>query len=585
MKVISSKSQLLIKKVLLISIAVCLVFVVTNKFVREKVLKTNKTFSEEEAPTKISSIKITLPEKDFDFLFSDMPLSNRVFQKGRLLADDQPEFYEIAIRLRGDHGWHWYKEKPSFRLKMNGNQTLYSRREIDYINPEDPSGFSNVMSSIMAAKAEIPHFLMTFGQVWINNTYKGLYLISDTKNSYNLKNYDGVPGPVVTGNAWDSSIWQNEKSWSYELVENGTPQNELEEKIKGLLSITQKPFENTAKDLIKYLDFDKTARWSAFMTLIGSVHSDDYHNNYLVYDTNKKVFCPIIADPTGFGTLTSYLNKKSAVSSVEIPIYEYLTPLFSTYFRNPEFQYKRNLYLYKYVSDLFPKEYFNKIVTNWRKVIEPLYDMEKNACALIDAETLLPMRIPVSAEYRKKDIDLLLDYYNLRVDFILKELDKSEAEIYSLNEPGVDGIKQFVLSISGNSPVKWDFSKLNSKIYMDKDLNKVLAKDEVLENNSSIGVFYPALTKAVDFDNIRYKWLMLDRRINRFVLKPDAQTYLIGIDAKSESELLEVLANQGKNAVTGKPIKAKINAGVNSAAVNLYSNTYSFHPWSKNEKN
>ena len=75
---------------------------------------------------------------------------------------------------------------------------------------------------------------------------------------------------------------------------------------------------------------------------IEALNNQADHNNYLVYDTNKKLFCPIIADPTGFGTLTSYLNKKSAVSSVEIPIYEYLTPLFSTYFRNPEFQYKRN---------------------------------------------------------------------------------------------------------------------------------------------------------------------------------------------------------------------------------------------------
>ena len=312
MKLISSKSQLLVKKVLLICIAAGLIFVVTNKFVREKVLKVNKTFSEEEAPTKISSIKITLPERDFDFLFSDMPLTNRIFQKGRALADEQPEFYDVAIRLRGDHGWHWYKEKPSFRLKLTGAQTLYSRREIDYINPEDPSGFSNVMSSIMAAKAEIPHFLMTFGRVWINADYKGLYLISDTKNSYNLKNYDGVSGPVVTGNAWDCSIWKNEKTWEYELVENGTPQTELEEKMKGLLTITQNPLKDTALDIQKYLDFNKTAKWSAFMTLIGSVHSDDYHNNYFVYDSNKKIYFPMITDPTGFGTLNYFLNKKIA---------------------------------------------------------------------------------------------------------------------------------------------------------------------------------------------------------------------------------------------------------------------------------
>ena len=577
----SAKSKVILKKLVFIAVAIGLLFAVNNKFVKEKVFSVNKKISEEEVPTKIASINISIPEKDYDFLFSNLPISNRIFQKGKAIADEQPDIYNISFRLRGDHGWHWYKEKPSFRLRISGDRTLYSRKEIDYINPEDPSGFSNVMASIMATKAEIPHFLMTFSRVWINNDYKGLYIIADKKISSNLKNFDGITGPVVSGDNWDLKIWFDEKSWQYEQENTDIPLEKLESKMKELLEVLKPQNYKQIKNLLKNsLDIEKTLKWSAFMATIGSVHTDDFHNNCFVYDKTNEVYFPVIADPSGFGTLTSYLNKNEP-SSIEQPFYEFLTPLFDTIFRSPELQYKRNLYVYDLINNKLTKEYLNKIVTNWRKLIEPLYDLEKNAMALIDSKMLLPMRLPVSAEYRKKDIDRLLEFYNLRVDFLMKQLNDCSLNVYTIKNDSSD-VKQFVIGVNGNSPVKFDFSKINGKIFIDKDMNRSIGGDEVLKDSSLI--FYPALKEeTTNFSNIQTEWLQLKVRLKKYVLVPAEQTYLIGIDKNQEQQFLNILTQSGVNAITGKIVNTKVIDGFKLE--DLYRPSHSFHCWSEYEKN
>lgn len=582
MRFVATKNKLFLKKLVLIAIVLGLFFAVNNKFLKEKVLSFNKKITEEEVPTKIASINISIPEKDYNFLFSDLPLSNRTFQKGKAIADGQPEVYNIDFRLRGDHGWHWYKEKPSFRIRLSGGKTLYSRKEIDYINPEDPSGFSNVMSSIMATKVEIPHFLMTFSQVYINNEYKGLYLIADKKISTNLKNYDGITGPVVTGDDWDLRIWSDEKVWSYEQGVEESLLLELKEKLHELLVLVQNPLNDSIKSLLsKSLDIDKCAKWSAFMAVIGSVHTDDFHNNCLVYDQNNKKYFPVIADPSGFGTLTSYINKKNEPSCVEQPIYEFLTPLFSCLFRSPEFQYKRNSYIYEYITNKISKDYLKQIATNWRKLIEPLYDIEKNAFALIDVKTLLPIRLPVSAEYRKQDIDRLIEFYDLRTNFLLKQLNECSVNLFPYKINVAEGIKLFVITVKGHSPVSFDTSSLKGKIYADTDLNATISKDEIIASNSLL--LYPALKETKDFSKVNTEWLQLLKRTNKYVLVPTAQNYLIGVENKFEKEFLDSLSSSAKNAVTGQKINIKIFDEMKLENDNEV--IHSFHCWSKYEKN
>lgn len=586
---VRNKILILIKKIVFV-----VVFVFLSFFLLYALINWNKGYRKaigltflEKAPKRVSSIDITVNERDYEFLFSDLPLSLRSFQKGKLIADGKPLVYNISLRLRGAHGWHWYKEKPSFRVRISGDNLLYGRKEFDLINPEDASGFSNVISAIMAAKVGVPHFSIGFCQVTLNGEYKGLYHISDRISSSNIRSLDGSDYSLVCGNNWDLNIWRNEKSWEYDENTKEVSREELEFKVKDFISLIvgSTNSEKFPSEVLKNtVDIEKTARWSAFMAIIGSLHTDDFHNNFFAYDKSKEVLFPLIADPTGFGVLTSISNKIST-DSVELPIYEFLTPLFSFLFKDPEFQYKRNRYIYEFLKSSLSKEYVESLVDDWRKTITPLYEKEKVASALITVPCIaFPMRIPVSADYRKKDIDRLLEYYGLRVDFILKQLEQSVVEIYPYRV-GSKNTKQYVISVLGHSPVRWDMSAFNGKVYADFNMDKIISYEERLAERYLC--LYPALHK-VDADyviNFRENWFLLQARLAKYILEPTIQTYLVSVDSDCEKEFLNKLENTGINAVTASVVKAVYHKEMLYKEEDLYLNKdYSFHCWSIHEK-
>lgn len=588
------KFKVLVKKIFWLSM-LCLLAAAVFLFEHNNSGKSRSQYSAQELSDKtsrISKLNISLDQRDYDFLFSDLPLSLRTYQKGILLADNQPKVYNIDFRLRGNHAWHWYKEKPSFRIRTSEKNRIYSRKELDLINPEDPSGFSNVLSEIMAAKIGLPHIDMSFCQVHINNEYKGLYIISDSASSENIQSADGVKGPVVNGNDWNLSIWLNEKLWEYEKEIVGVSQNlelqtELEQKMKSFIQCLKDPLDLVSqKDIKNHLDIEKTAQWSAFMTIIGSVHTDDFHNNFFAYDKTKKVYFPLIIDPSGFGILTSISNKNSS-ASIELSIYEFLTPVFNFLFRNPEFQYKRNSYIYNYLTKTLTKEYVNNTVNEWRKKIEPLYYLEKEAAALITVpELLFPIRLPVSPEFRIKDIDRLLEYYNSRYDFLLKELESCDVVIYPCQSDQNIHYKEYAVFVKGNSPVKWNLSAHYPKVYLDKDLSGNITENERIAQSEIL--LYPALKKCYPNQlNLKIEEeirLMLDKRLARYMLQPEYQSYLIAVDSQREKQILDELEHNAQNAVTASKVKVAINKQVVDKSL-LYVSHDSIHPWSLYEQN
>ena len=591
MSIISAKTKVTTKKLLWL---VVLGIILAGAFYSEKhnnLLNYKQTTSVNNIDKiyKLRKVKIILEDRDYDFLFSDLPLSMRTYQKAILLADNQPKVYNIDFRLRGNHAWHWYKEQPSFRVRTSSKDLLYSRKELDFINPEDASGFSNVLSEFMASNIGIAHIDMSFCQVHINGHYKGLYQITDRPCSTTLKSQDGITGPVVTGNDWNLEKWTNEKLWEYEQEKVGNLPNlklqaELEGKMKYLIDNLKDPLNLTAhQNLTAVLDIDKTAQWSAFMTIIGSVHTDDFHNLYFCYDKTKKIYFPFITDPSGFGILTSISNKNT-LENIRIPIYEFLTPLVNSLFRDPEFQFKRNNYIYSYLTKQLTKDFVSETVNEWRKYIEPLYYQEKNYRALITAPKLIPIRIPVSPEYRIKDIDRLVDYYKARYDFLMEELGNSEAIIQSYDCPNPDGIKQFVISVKGNAPIKWNLPKIFlNKIYLDNNMDKIITTQESCKITELL--LYPALTK-ISAMQIKippeYTSLMIFKRLAKYMLTPEYQTYLIGINTDYEKQILNELIHNGKNAITGAKVKINLKREPLNQYM-LYRNKDSIHVWSKHE--
>ena len=579
---LSINSILFIKKIIFLLILCSILFYTICYYNNKKILKTKNTISEEVNTDKISSIAINIPQKDYDFLFSDIPTSLRTYQKGKAIADNIPEEYNISLRIRGNHAWHWNKEKPSFRLRIRGEKQLYKTKELDFINPEDPSGFSNFLANIMASKIGLAHFKMAFSQVTINNEYRGIYQIVDPIVSHNLITEDNIKGTIINGNSWDRQIWKNPNLWEIEDDATEDIKQKIQNCLNNLILNFNPPINpKLAKNLNLYVDMQKFAKWSAFMTAIGSLHTDDFHNNFYAYDTKSNRLLPVVADPAGFGSLTSVANENSK-SGIEIPLYEFLTPLQDLAFRDPEFLYLRNKYLYEYIENLISPTYLETISNKWKKTIEPFYYLESNTAGAVITvpKMFFSIRLPVSANFRIKDITRINDYYRSRCDYIKKELNDCELEIYTYNNDYNsinNNIQPYIIRIKGNSPFYICFEE-NEKCFIDTNLNKYLELNEA----TSTLLLYPAIKRTNYISEDKINWLMLGNRFANYILAPDWQTYLVGFKKDlSINHVLEKLS-KGKNLITGNNATINImEQTLNSD--NLYVSSESLHIWSIKE--
>ena len=98
-------------------------------------------------------------------------------------------------------------------------------------------------------------------------------------------------------------------------------------------------------------------------------------------------------------------------------------------------------------------------------------------------------------------------------------------------------------------------------------------------------LLYPALTK-ISAMQIKippeYTSLMIFKRLAKYMLTPEYQTYLIGINTDYEKQILNELIHNGKNAITGAKVKINLKREPLNQYM-LYRNKDSIHVWSKHE--
>lgn len=574
---LSSKNKLLAKKLLLIIFGLLICFIVVQLKTKGINLAINSAQSEDKVG--LSRISIYLNQDDYAFLFSNIPLSLRAYQDCKVVADNKPLPYKAALRVRGNHAWHWYKEKPSLRIRFENDSYLYGRKYIDLVNPEDPSSISNVLSCMIAKSIGLAHFNISFAQVFINNEYKGLYHIADAISPNMLQSKEEDKGPLIIGNDWNLKIWKDSKIWEIESESFNYDAEELDSNLKRMLENFSRPISaNAIPKIWNYLDFDKTVLWSAFMTIIGSLHTDDFHNNFYVYNNRNKNFYPVNTDPAGFGVLTA-ISGKNATESFEIPIYEFLTPMHDLAFRDNLFVTARNKKIHELLSSEMSLEVIEDKIEELNALISPLYNKEAHAGAVITVPNLyFPMRLPISEKTKSDDINRLRHYYRERVSFLNKELAKCEVVVNPVSLKS-ETISFFAIRVKGNAPVVWTLK--NMEVYLDINLDKNLSVGEVGRLNEL--VLYPALKKKnAEFSETN--WLMINKRLAKYQLDLDYQSYLIGVNKSNQNLFLDLLKNSGKNAINKKKVDFRLEPE-DFSVDNLYINSESLHPWKRGDFN
>ncbi len=507
---------------------------------------------------EVTSYKLYIEPTDYQFLFSHKPASLRIFQKAHLYSHNVPSRHKGRVRARGSHAWHWHQEKPSLRFRIKNPQGPYY---LDFINPEDPAAMANPLATNLAQTLQLPYYQSSLCELHINNEHKGIYNIQHTSAS-NLEmahNHDGKA--IVAGNSWNLEIWQDSTHWevtpiSTSLVTDPEDSEQTkvvaQEIITKLLSLFSRPINplNTTH-LFKTLDFHAMATWSAYQAVIGGIHTDDLHNNFFLLNSQNKLK-PIITDPAAFGTLTAVAGE-NIPSDSEISIYEYLTPIFDLAFRCPNFQFERNKKLYQLATGIMSISEVNSLVDKYEKTLTPLYFKEKNSSALVTVPVLyVPKRLPVSSNQRIKDIARLRNFYKLRNQFLLSQLNQCEANLYPLKDLTDSQVTSYKIQVKGHAPLAIKLNNLSLAVASQnqyKDLQQI-TKGKLL--------LYPALGEDTTYDETK-RWLITEEggRLAQYTLAPAPQVYYIFVEKAQEKDFLQQLAKGATNAVTSQSVNVQ----------------------------
>ena len=510
----------------------------------------------EYSPFEVPHFTISIKPEDYQFLFSDKPDSLFTYQKAEVSVNRQPVAIKADFRIRGTHSWNWDPAKPSFRLRQSGKRRILGRSNLNIVLPDDPSMLANMVSDNIASEIGIPSPRTMACTVNLNDDYKGLYHLAEPINpeSMSWQGYKNII--LIEGNSRDSRMWQNHKYWEIQILPGQNPEH-ARDRLSEMLKIIQVPVKiEQIEKLIPMFYEDRMASWSALLTAIASIHSNDFFGNFFALDQlNNKLF-PVLADSTGFGVLTAVAGESSE-SEIKMPPYEMLTPLLNSFFRIPEFQFARNRALFLILQNQLHPDKTQKLTDQFMQILIPFFKNDPKATALMNAPALhFPIKVPVSFSKRIKDHGRLLKFMSERRKFLLNLLNASLVTIQPVSKSVNINNKEFkflCLSVSGHSPVSLDFSGMQEFLF--PDLNHDGTPDQPPDSFYSVQNLHPALEEAATSN---LPWLQLEQRAAGFILVPASQTYLLAARNDKFDEVIAFIQNSAHNAITSEKVSVRL---------------------------
>lgn len=533
------------------------------------------------SPFALNHFTIGMNPEDLKFWFSDRPQSLFVYQAAEFALNRLPRKYNCEIRIRGTHAWNWDLRKPSFRLKLSRNQTIFGGRMVDLINPDDASMLANLVADNIAFRIGLPSPRTRLCTLTLNQDYKGLYHLAEPINVGTLLNQGFGSHSVIEGNIRNSKMWLTPEMWQIE-IQAGASEIQPRDCLKMMLDFTKTPVcLDKLEGLSQIIDLELTARWSALMSAIASIHTNDFIGNLLIFDHSTGKLFPAIADSTGFGVITAMAGKHDKID-IEVPPYEFLSPLQNALFRIPEFQYRRNLYLYELLQNHLHPHHLTELVNTYLEVLRPLFFKEPYASALINIPLVLFSRkIPVSPQTQLEDAQRLLDFMKQRRTFLLQLLKSSLVRIVpGERRSNVKGkvFRHFAVMVSGHSPVEFDLEKLPAEILPDLDFDG--NPDQAAFAREVPLMLFPALKEV---KKEAPHWLMVERRFAGFILEPEFQTYVFAAPEEKFSDCIRVLQNSCINSICRNP--ARVEVATTDAGAEPQPASQVLHPWRNHGKN
>ena len=237
-----------------------------------------------EPPTRsaLKTFRLRVEDGSLEAMVSDLPDSAKARYYRAWLEYPDGQWRRVQYRLRGKSLFHWQIEKPSLRLKLRKNNPIDGLRHINLISPKDRPMLANIVGDDLGRAMGLLTHVSEMVRVFVNGRFMGVYQMQTREDEEMLRRNGRLPGPLYYGNAlsvpWKKEDFEivAEDSWLKDL-----PNDPLREM---LAAIARPPSLERYRKLWSILDRDNYARWNAASVLVGSLHSDFYHNQLFYFD-------------------------------------------------------------------------------------------------------------------------------------------------------------------------------------------------------------------------------------------------------------------------------------------------------------
>lgn len=226
-----------------------------------------------------------------DLLFND---AMRETVKGKFYYGNKQ--YDVKVRYRGENANHWTRAKKSWQIKFDKDTPFNGLRTLKLVIPIDRFYFAEALNNYRAEKLGLFYPEAEFVQLYINNSYEGVYFaIEDFSSEFLEKNQKPPDGNTYAMFTDAVSVDRTKQGTSFDSIDFW--RKETEDKIFDyenfaeldflLKHLNEGDFSSIADDII---DMHSFYNWNIVALLAGSNHQSNWGNMRLYFNNAKGKF-------------------------------------------------------------------------------------------------------------------------------------------------------------------------------------------------------------------------------------------------------------------------------------------------------
>jgi len=305
---------------------------------------------------------------------------------GTFYANNEP--YKMKLRLRGDLSSHWKQAVKSWRVKFKKKKYFNKYRELNFVNPKDKGYY---VDHVLYELARIGGVLVPdsgYAHLTLNGVPLGLHFWFEQFGAEMLERQQYPEGEIF---AEDNTWLENQViPFGFPAVKPFNPRERFQMPIDFKIPLFPGNFRKTIqkgpaggfyanrwnqflqliesasdeefeREIPQFLNLEKYFRWNVLTWLVGSMHAHWGDNLRWYYDNTTGLFEPIFYDPSRY-----------PIADAQDGTFEGLEydPLAKRVFRIPEYQQKRNEFLWIILND--PKIALLKRIDYYYKNLRPM---------------------------------------------------------------------------------------------------------------------------------------------------------------------------------------------------------------------